>query len=372
MTGVIETAGWNRFTSLPRIWAAAVLALLAALMIYGVATGMGGASEARVETAKPTSMRAEGMIGDHALYARVLHRVEAGEPYYAAAAAEHRANDYPLRPFMTMRLPTLAWILSITGLQGGVVLMVALAFATVVAWRRRLMSEAELPNYTRFAALLIAANLSQVALAQWVLMHEVVTGVLIALALALYRPERPWAAMAVVAVGLAIRETMLPVAMLFGLFALIDRDWRAAGAWMALGMAFLVGIAAHAAALAAVTSPADLASPGWHGMGGWPSYLSFIHATSAIRFLPGWITALLVPLALFGWASWRSRLGLAVLGVQLGYALLLMLFARANNFYWGLLVVPTLYIGLIFAPAGLAALVRSVWQSRLSVRPAIT
>lgn len=369
MMPATATTSWNRFNGLPRPWAAAVLALLAALMLFGVTSGAG---KERIEAAKPDAMRSEGMIGDHALYARILHRVEAGEPYYAAAAAEHRANHYPLRPFMTMRLPTLAWILSITGLQGGVVLMVLLGFATVLTWRRRLMYETELPRYTRFAALLIAANLSQVALAQWVLMHEVVTGVLIALALALYRPERPWAVMAVVAVGLAIRETMLPVAMLFGLFALVDRDWRAAGAWMALGLAFLAAIAAHAAALAAVTTPADLASPGWHGMGGWPAYLSFIHATSAIRFLPGWISALLVPLALLGWAAWRSRLALAVLGVQLGYALLLMLFARSNNFYWGLLVVPTLYAGLIFAPAALEALVRSVRQSRLSAPPAMT
>jgi len=339
------------------------------LMLFGLASGTGGA---RIEAAKPDAMRSEGMVGDHALYARILHRVEAGEPYYAAAAAEHRANDYPLRPFMTVRLPTLAWILSITGLQGGVALMIALAFATVFAWRRRLMRDAELPPYTRFAALLIAANLSQVALSQWVLMHEVVTGVLIALALALYRPERPWATMAVVAVGLAIRETMLPVAMLFGLFALIDRDWRAAGAWLAIGFAFLGGIAAHAAALAAVTTPADLASPGWQGLGGWPAYLSFIHATSAIRFLPGWVSALLIPLALLGWGAWRSRLALAMLGIQFIYALLLMLFARSNNFYWGLLVVPTLYAGLIFAPAALAALVRSIRQSRLSAPPAMT
>ena len=48
--------------------------------------------------------------------------------------------------------------------------------------------------------------------------------------------------MAVVAVGLAIRETMLPVAMLFGLFALIDRDWRAAEARLDVLPAVLVAL----------------------------------------------------------------------------------------------------------------------------------
>lgn len=55
------------------------------------------------------------------------------------------------------------------------------------------MADDDLPRYARFGALLIAANMSQIVSRQWVLMHEVVAGVLIALALALYRPARPLA-----------------------------------------------------------------------------------------------------------------------------------------------------------------------------------
>ena len=139
---------------------------------------------------------------------------------------------------------------------------------------------------------------------------------------------------------------------------------------MAVGLAFAGGLAAHIAALAAVTSPADAASQGWHGQGGWIAYLSFVQASSLLRFFAGWTGALLVPLALLGWAAWRSRLGLAVLVVQLLYAALLMLFARPANFYWAMLVTPTLFIGLAFAPAALAALARSLWRPARTVAPA--
>lgn len=363
MTGSAPVmARWNRFSGVSRPAAAAVLALLAALMLFGLTSR---ASGDQVTPAGPDAMRAAGMVGDHALYARIVHRVEAGEPYYAAVAAEHRANHYPLKPFVTVRLPTLATIFSAIGLQGGTLLVTATGIAAILTWRRRLMTEPDLPAYARFAALLIAFNLSQIVVREWVLIHEVLAGVLITLALALYRPARPWAAMAVLAIAVAIRETVLPVAMLLGCFALLDRNWRAVGAWLAFGLSFLVILALHMSAVAAVTTPADLASPGWNGFGGWASYLSFVHFTSGFRFLPAWVAALLVPLALLGWAAWRSRLAIAVLSIQLAFALLLMLFARSNNFYWAMLVVPTLFVGLVFAPAALTALLRALKPSGL-------
>lgn len=355
--GAAPAAGWNRFARAPRPLAAILLALLAALMLIGIFDGGG----ARIAAAGAGAMRGEsGLVGDHALYANVLHRVEAGESYYAAVAAEHRAHHYPLKPFLTVRLPTLVHVVATIGVPMAMVLGLLIGGAAILAWHRRLRSEPGLPRYASLAALLVAMNLSQLTERAWVLMHEAVTGALIALALALYRPARPWAAMAVVAAAVAIRETALPVAMLFGLFALIDRDWRAAAGWLALGLAFLAGLAAHIAAIAAVTLPGDLASPGWGGLGGWATYVSFVHETSILRFLPLWTAALLIPLALLGWASWRSRLGLAGLCVQLVYALLFMLFARPDNFYWGMLIAPTLFIGLVFAPASVLALVRSL------------
>lgn len=361
-------AGWNRFERAPRAAALGLLSLLAALMLWGA---VGGVGAHHVATATPHSLQFDGLVGDHALYARIADRVASGESYYTAAAAEHRAGAYPLRPFVTVRLPTLAHLFALLGERGAMLLLLLAGGAAILAWYRRLRSDHALPAYAAIAALFVAANLTQLAARPWLFIHEVAAGVLLALALALYRPARPWAAMAIVALALAIRETILPVAMLLGLFALIDRDWRAAAGGLAIGLGFAAGIAAHVAALAAVTSPADAMSQGWQGQGGWIAYLSFVQATSLLRFFEGWVTALLVPLALLGWVAWRSRTGLVVLTIQLGYAALLMIFARPANFYWAMIVVPTLFIGLAFAPAALAALVRSAFRTVAKRVPAV-
>lgn len=349
--------GWNRFAGVSRPVAMAILGLLALLMIWGATGGVG---RDHVAVAKPTSAHFDGFVGDHALYARIAQRVDAGESYYTAAAAEHRAGHYPLRPFVAVRAPTLAYIFAALGEQKVQLALLLLGGAAILAWYRRLRTETGLPSYAAIGALFVAANLTQLAAREWLFIHEVAAGVLLALALALYRPARPWWTMAIVAAALAIRETVLPVAMLFGLFALIDRDWRAAASWLAIGLCFAAGLAAHVAALAAITSAADPASQGWNGQGGWIAYLSFVQASSLLRFFAGWVGALLVPLALLGWAAWRSRLGLAVLTIQLGYAAMLMLFARPANFYWAMLITPTLFIGFAFAPAALAELIRSL------------
>jgi len=358
---------WNRFAGVSRPVAAAILGLLVLLMAWGVAGGVG---RDHVEVAKPSSAHFDGLVGDHALYARIAQRVEAGDSYYAAAAAEHRAGNYPLRPFVAVRLPTLAYIVAAIGEQKVQFALLLIGGAAVLAWYRRLRTEPDLPRTATIGALFVAANLTQLAAREWLFIHEVAAGALVALALALYRPARPWAAMAVIAAALAIRETVLPVAMLFGLFALIDRDWRAAAGWLAIGLCFAAGLAAHIAALATVTAPTDAASQGWNGQGGWIAYVSFVQASSLLRFFAGWVGALLVPLALLGWAAWRSRLGLATLLIQLGYAALLMIFARPANFYWAMLVTPTLFIGLAFAPAALAEIIRSLRGEKRTVRAA--
>ena len=349
--------GWNRFAHVSRPVAAAVLVLLALLMLRGIEGGVG---REHLRIAEPASAAFDGLVGDHALYARIAKRVAGGESYYVAAATEHRRGHYPLRPFVTVRLPTLAQIVAALGERNMMFALLLIGGAAILAWYRRLRTETGLPPYAAVGALFVAANLTQLAAREWLYIHEVAAGALLALALALYRPARPWMTMAILAAALAIRETILPVAMLFGLFALFDRDWRAAAGWLAVGLLFAGGMAAHIAALAAVTSPADAASQGWHGQGGWVAYLSFVQASSALRFFAGWVGALLVPLALLGWAAWRSRLGLAMLLIQLFYAALLILFARPANFYWAMLVTPTLFVGLAFAPAALAGLVRAL------------
>ncbi|QIK79291.1 hypothetical protein G7077_10655 [Sphingomonas piscis] len=352
-------SGWNRWEAVNRPTAIAVLALLLGAILYGLADFVGAAPQPRVEIAGPSDMHAEDMIGDHALYAKIAGRVSAGEPYYSAAAAEHRANGYPLKPFVTVRLPTAAYIFALFGRTGGWLLVAAVGVAAILAWRKRLISEPGLPGYARFAALLMAPNMAPILMRDWVMIHEVLAGALIALAFALYRPERPWAALLTILAAILVRETALPVAIIFGCFALYDRRWPELLAWTGAGAVLLAAVGLHASTLSAVLRPDDLASPGWSGMGGWHTYVAFVHQVSALRFLPSCISAILVPIALLGWSACRSRLALVVLSFQFALALILMAFARANNFYWACLVVPTLHMGLIFAPAAIKNLVRA-------------
>ena len=47
---------------------------------------------------------------DIVLYEAIVDGVRHGGNYYAVAAQELRRGDYPLRPFITFRLPTLAMV----------------------------------------------------------------------------------------------------------------------------------------------------------------------------------------------------------------------------------------------------------------------
>ena len=50
-----------------------------------------------------------------------------------------------------------------------------------------------------------------------------------------------------------------------------------------------------------------------------------------------------------------------------GYAALLALFGRADTFYWGLMVAPTLLIGLAFAPDGVRDLIARAQDPRRKI-----
>ena len=85
-----------------RDWFRAAGALAALLVVLAViAAGL------RIETSAAPPAPAGN--GDLALYARTIERLRHGEPYYPAITSELRANNYPLRPFVTVRLPTLSW-----------------------------------------------------------------------------------------------------------------------------------------------------------------------------------------------------------------------------------------------------------------------
>ena len=286
------------------------------------------------------------------LYRSVVERIRAGEAYYSVVAQEHRVRGYPLRPFVTVRLPTLAKVMATLGNRLSQLLLLALSAATLWAWHLRLRGTVS-PFQARLAVLLLAIGLTLTPQVRYLPLHELWAGVLVALSLALHRPQRWWPSLAVAAVAVAIRVLALPFVLLMAAFALADRRWREFAAWLCLVLGFAVMMALHMQAVAAVVSPVDPASPAWVQFGGAQAALNFAHHTSALRILPPEIGFPLVPLCLLGWTGWKHPAGRFAALLLAGYGLFFALTGRPNNVYWGLIVTPLLAMGLTFLPQAL-------------------
>lgn len=351
------------FPHLPRWAAALVLALMLALALGAaavVAPSAAGGPERGGEAVRPATAPASARAkGDMALYSRVAARVAAGEGYYAAALAEHRASGYPTRPFVTIRLPTLAWAQAAVGADGVRWLALALAGGAIAALFRRLPLPVSIEERIIAAALLAAgggAALSPLAGYD----HDFIAGVLLSFALLAYRPDRWWPALLAAAAALAVRELAAPFVVLWLAVALAARRRAEALALAAVLALFLVGLAAHASAVDALRLPGDLASQGWGALAGYGVPLAGLRELTGLRHLPPLIAAPLAVLPLIGWAGLGGRTGLFALLWFTGLATGMALFARPANYYWAELALPAYAIGLAFAPRAIMELARQL------------
>lgn len=351
----VRFAGWRSGPA--RLAIAVLLALLIAAALVPLRAGP---QKQRV-TGVAEMVRGEKVIrqrdDDLALYDRVIARIGRGENYYAAAAAEHRAAHYPLRPGVAVRLPTLAWFDMAAGSAGQVGAAVLLLAANLIAWWRRLSAEG-LRGPARLAAMaFLFAGLSLGLTRYFFVLHELWAGMLLSLAFALHRPGRWVPALAVAALALAIREHSLPFVLLMAAMAGWRRDWREAAAWAALAAVFFAALSVHLHFVAQQVRPGDPMGPSWlalRGLGGW---LGNVVLSSNLRLLPHWLAGPMLVLAVFGWCAWDSAAGRFGALMQLGYGAAFMAAGRGDNYYWGFMVSPTVLAGLAFAPAGITALV---------------
>lgn len=342
----------SRFSFLTR-WQAVLIMLLTVMLIEAGSEF----SHSGPPSKAPTPATYED--ADLVLYRQFITRVAQGDAYYPMAADELRRGNYPLRPFVAFRLPLLTEVSAALGTHVMLGLLWGLIGAASLAWWVRLKSVFERPTQRMVATLFIIIGLMIATRTELVTVHEIWAGVLITLALALYEPQRFWPALITIFAAVMIRETALPFALLFGVLALWHKRWREALAWAGVMLCFGLVLWFHYLNVSAVTTLADPTSPGWTRFGGWLNYITAMRDTSALRVLPGWLSAIVVPLALLGWASWRSPTGLRGSLLLSGYALMLMIFGRADNFYWGLLSAPLLLLGLIFLPRALLDLIHS-------------
>ncbi|MFA5968328.1 MAG: hypothetical protein WC816_03635 [Sphingomonas sp.] len=350
----------SRFARISRrqaqFWLAGLVVLLLASASAVFTPGPPAASH---DPASAASDRADVL-----LYQQIAAGVRGGGNYYAVAVQAQRQNGYPVRPFVTMRLPTLALIQA--RLPAAIVfgLICALAAATLFAWYLRL-SEALARRTPRLIGLALLALGGMICIRPDLMaFHEVWAGLLVALSLAVWRPGDWVLAVGIAACAMLIRETAALYAMVMAMAAWMSGDRREAYGWAAaLGLLALM-VMAHAYGWSQVVRPDDPVGPGWSGMLGFGFFTKAITLLTALAILPELVGVTLVGLAIFGWASWRDPLAQRVLLVLAAYALLISLFCRADTYYWGLMVAPVTLIGLAFAPDGLRDLIGSLRPQR--------
>ncbi len=360
---------WDRFAHWrpwpARILLAVVAVLLALAALTPLTATMDGTPSTVPDFVATTAVEDTEVERDEdlAFYDRVIELIADGEGYYDFVVEEQRARNYPVRPGLAVRLPTLAHIHAWLGELGMIALAIVLLGATVWAWWKRLGEEAGGEKFRRIGAALMLMGGSLGLNRYYFVLHELWAGMLLALAFGLHRPGRWGWALFVAALALAIREHALPFVLLLGAMAAWRRDWKEASAWAALVAVFLVAMSWHLSLIAPQVLTTDRESPDWLVLRGLSGWLGNIVLSSNLRFLPHEVAGPLVLLMALGWAGWRSHAGTTGTLLYLGYGLAFMLAGRANNFYWGAVVAPAMFIGLAFLPMALTSLWRAASPS---------
>ncbi|MES2339647.1 MAG: hypothetical protein V4537_16265 [Pseudomonadota bacterium] len=310
----------------------------------------------------PTS--AETSTSDLLMYEGVIEGLRAGGDYYRVTADALRAGGYPLKPFVTFRLPTHAVVQAALPSMASVVLQYLLAIAVACAWWVRLRAVLIRPAARLSAAILLAAGLVAFVQSGLVAFHEIWAAQLVALALALRTSERWVPSVALGLIAMLVRETAALLPLVMVVCAWREGQRREAAGWSLALLALALVLVAHGWAVSQVVGPLDPASPGWSGLLGPGFFVRALAAATALQVVPLVLAAPLVALALFGWAAWRDPLATRTAALFAGYALAIAILARADTFYWALMPAPVLLAGLAFAPDGL----RDLWAALLDRR----
>jgi hypothetical protein len=347
LAAVPHLPGHDRFASLGPRAALAVLIALCCLMFLGFETG-----------GTPAHAKGGSPSNDSSLFLHVLDDLRQGEAYYPAIVREQRLVGYPLRPFVTVRLPTLALVMVELPTPGSRRLLAGgLALATLSAWIWRLHGWMVRPFSFTAAIVTLCGALLPAFLGDDYTIHELWSGELIALSLAIYHPRYWGASFAIACLALSIRELTAPYFVVMGLMAWRDGRRSEAVTW-AVGIAvFLGGMALHAAALHSLVRADDPTSAGWLGVVGWPFVLLLMKWNLLFMASPDWLAAVAAPMVLLGLLARRGRWEDRVTLVVAGYALGFLIFGRADNSYWGLMITPLWPCGLVASGPALASLV---------------
>jgi hypothetical protein len=297
MAQIIPTLPRSHFRNLGKWPARLILLLLAIAMAASIVP-------ARQTMQIPPAKSAQE-DGDLLLYQAIIQRMRDGQGYYPAAIQEQRARHYPVKPFVTVRLPTLAYIIASLGDGAAKALLLSIWAAALLAWRARLLGQFHLPIWATIGALALFSSVGPITKTHYVTVHELWAGGLLTLSLGLYRPDRWLPSFIAATLALALREHVLPFVLLMGTCAVLHRRWTEALAWVAAVIAFLLLLYGHMLRVTALTLALDGASPGWTKFGGISNAMSYFYQSSWFRILPDAWSYPFIVLSIFGWLSWR-------------------------------------------------------------------
>ena len=363
------TAAPTRFAGLRRGRARLVLGLLVLLLavcMTALFVPEPPAPAAAVAGGRPQT--------DLMLYENIVAGVRGGGNYYEVAADALRAGGYPLRPFLTFRMPALAvslaalpnWTIlpGLLDLRPAQLILALLLLGMLFSWGKRLR-EALPGTIPRVAAgILLLGSLLAFVQSDLIAFHEIWAGPLVAWSLALRRPGRWVEAVALGLAAMLIRETAALYVVIMAVCAGLEGERREAIGWGVALLLFGAALGVHAWAVAGVTGPLDPSSPGWTGLQGFGLFVKSLTLSTALQLFPLAAGALLTGLVLFGWAAWDDPMGTRMIAILAAYAAAISLFARLDTFYWGLMVAPVFLLGLVFVPDGLRDLVRQSLDKR--------
>lgn len=352
-TGPLLLAAPSRFAAFGRTQARAALALFAALLLATwLSLAMTPAGDA---AADPT---------DIVVSKTVVAGLRGGGDYYAVAADALRQGDHPMSPFTAFRLPTLAVVQAALPSIALLGLIYALAAGVLLAWYERLRGVFATARAHGVAGALLVCGIIALGGDDAAGSHELWAGLLVALSLALRRPDRWIEPIAIALVAMLSSESAALYVAIMALFALAEGHRREAIGWGVGLLVFALVLALHAYGVAQVVRPTDTGAAAWTWPMGIFSAMAMIAQATILGLVPAWLAAPLAVFALLGWGAWNDPLARRALGLFMSYALLLGLFARPDSPYWGLMIAPPLLLGLAFAPDALRDLVSAARTRR--------
>ncbi|WP_322964007.1 hypothetical protein [Sphingomonas fuzhouensis] len=299
--------------------------------------------------------------------AAILDHVRHGQGFYPAAIDALRENARPLRPvLLAVPLPALPVTLALLPPIVGHALLLLIGLAVVIGWARRCWPLFERNGPRALAVVLLVAGLYLAIDPTMVAVPEVWAALLIALSLVQRRPDAMPTAVALGLVAMILSPVALLHALLMGFLAWRAGAHREATGWIIATAIAMIVYAAHTHALNAMVGPIDpvIAAPiTLQAPGEW---LAATASASGVGVLPAIIA---LPLALFaalGWAHWRQPVARRTAITLAAYALMALL---TGALAFTLMVAPLLFLGVVFAPDAVRALIAAARdRRRITVR----